>query len=71
MRSMDKLVKKPKKKKGKRAINFVLSLVGMLRPPGYGNLQGFVGYSGLSMFGVPVETLLGVQNDGDAPEVIE
>jgi len=70
LRRMDKQVKKPKRKKGKRAVNLTLNLVGMLRPPGYGNLQGFVGYNGLSLFGVPVETLLGVQNDGDAPEIL-
>eukprot|EP01041_Mallomonas_annulata_P000347 gene347-619_t len=70
LKSMDKQVKKPKRKKGKKAINFAINLVGMFRPPGYANLQGFVGYQGLSLFGIPVETLLGVQNDGDAPEIV-
>lgn len=70
LRRMEKQVKKPRRKKGKRAVNLTLNLVGMLRPPGYGNLQGFVGYNGLSFFGVPVETLFGVQNDGDAPEIL-
>jgi hypothetical protein len=45
-----------------------LSLVGMLRPPGFGNLQGFVGYA-TSLLGLPLDLLLGVQNDGDSPEV--
>ena len=65
---MDKQTKKPKKKKG-RAVNLGLSLVGMLRPPGYGNLQGFAGYS-TGLFGLPLDLLLGVQNDGDSPEVM-
>ena len=40
----------------------------MLRPPGFGNLQGYMGYS-TSMLGLPLDLLLGVQNDGDSPEV--
>jgi hypothetical protein len=51
-----------------RALGVSLGLVGMLRPPGFGNLQGFVGYA-TSVFGTPLDLLLGVQNDGDAPEV--
>ncbi|KAJ1430660.1 hypothetical protein B484DRAFT_418729 [Ochromonadaceae sp. CCMP2298] len=52
-----------------KALGVSLSLVGMLRPPGFGNLQGFVGYA-TSMLGLPLELLLGVQNDGDSPEVM-
>lgn len=68
IRLMDRKAKKPKKKKG-RAVNIGLNLVGMLRPPGYGNLQGFAGYA-TSAFGLPLDLLLGVQNDGDSPEVM-
>ena len=71
---LDQRVRRPmrgkgKAKRGKRALQIGLNLVGMLRPPGYGNLQGFVGYNALSFLGVPLDLLLGVQNDGDAPEV--
>ena len=74
VRKMDRVTKKPKKKKkkgskGGRAVNIALNLVGMLRPPGYGNLQGFVGYS-TGLLGLPLELMLGVQNDGDSPEVV-
>jgi hypothetical protein len=68
IRLMDRKAKKPKKKKG-RAVNIGLNLVGMLRPPGYGNLQGFAGYA-TSAFGLPLDLLLGVQNDGDSPEIM-
>lgn len=68
LRQMDKKAKKPPRKKG-RAVNIGLSLVGMLRPPGYGNLQGFAGYS-TAAFGLPLDLLLGVQNDGDSPEIM-
>lgn len=58
-----------RKRKGiAKALGVSLSLVGMLRPPGYGNLQGFIGYA-TSMLGLPLDLLLGVQNDGDSPEV--
>ncbi|KAJ1439662.1 hypothetical protein B484DRAFT_476861 [Ochromonadaceae sp. CCMP2298] len=61
---------KGRKKKGvAKALGVSLSLVGMLRPPGFGNLQGFVGYA-TSMLGLPLELLLGVQNDGDSPEIM-
>lgn len=68
IRKMEKGAKKAPKKKGKRAINIGLNLVGMLRPPGFGNLQGFLGYS-TALLGLPLELLLGVHNDGDSPEV--
>ncbi len=51
-----------------KALNVAFGLVGMLRPPGYGNFQGFVSYAA-SLFGFPLELLLGMQNDGDSPEV--
>jgi hypothetical protein len=58
-----------RKRKGlAKALGVSLSLVGMLRPPGFGNLQGFVGYA-TSLLGLPWGLLLGVQNDGDSPEV--
>ena len=83
LRRMDSQVMKPRSKgrgrgrassrtsnkKGKRAVQIGLNLVGMLRPPGFGNLQGFVGYNALSLLGLPLELLLGIQNDGDSPEV--
>lgn len=70
LRKMEKAVSKPPRKKKRKmgGLGFSLSLVGMLRPPGYGNLQGFCGYS-TSMFGVPLDFLVGVQNDGDSLEV--
>merc|ERR1712150_1900 len=59
-----------KPKKGKtgpsdRSVDFALDLVGMIRPDGFGSLQGFVGYQlgGNSM-------ILGVHNDADSPDVI-
>ena len=76
VKKMEKLAKRaPPQKKGgvglgkNRAINIGLNLVGMLRPPGFGNLQGFVGYS-TGLFGLPLELLFGVQNDGDSPEIM-
>jgi len=73
-KKVEKETKRPRKRKGaarnrgSRAVNIGLNLVGMLRPPGYGNLQGFVGYS-TALLGLPFEILMGVQNDGDSPEV--
>jgi len=72
IKKMEKQTRKPKKKRGVgkgKAINIGLNLVGMLRPPGYGNLQAFVGYA-TSMLGLPLELLLGIQNDGDSPEIM-
>jgi hypothetical protein len=72
LKKVEKLAKKQgggSGSKGKRAINLGLNLVGMLRPPGYGNLQGFVGYS-TALLGLPLELLMGVHNDGDSPEVM-
>ena len=75
VKKMEKLAKKTPKKKGgiglgkNRAVNIGLNLVGMLRPPGFGNLQGFVGYQ-TGIFGLPLDLLFGVQNDGDSPEIM-
>lgn len=68
LKKLDGKVAKPPKKKGSRAVNVGLSLVGMLRPPGYGNLQGYASYA-TSLLGLPLDLLMGVQNDGDSPEV--
>ena len=68
VKKIEKQAKRPNKKKNERAVNIGLNLVGMLRPPGFGNLQGFVGYS-TAFLGLPLDLLLGVQNDGDSPEV--
>ena len=54
--------------KADKIVSMGLNLVGMLRPPGFGNLQGFIGYA-TSLLGLPLDLLLGVQNDGDSPEV--
>ena len=75
VKKVEKLAKKAPRQKGgssagkNRAVNIGLNLVGMLRPPGFGNLQGFVGYS-TGIFGLPLELLFGVQNDGDSPEIM-
>lgn len=69
-RKLDKQAKKPKKKKGKsRAVNIGLNLIGMLRPPGFGNLQGYAGYS-TGLLGLPLDIMMAVHNDGDAPEIM-
>ena len=68
VRKVEKSTKRPPKTKGQKAVNIGLNLVGMLRPPGFGNLQGFLGYT-TGLLGLPLELLLGVQNDGDTPEV--
>jgi hypothetical protein len=52
-----------------KGVNFALNIVGMLRPPGNGGLQGFVGYS-TGLLGLPLELLLGVHNDGDSPDIL-
>lgn len=53
------------KKATERSINTGLSLVAMVRPDGFGNLQGFAGYN----MG-PYSFTVGVHNDADAPETI-
>jgi len=58
---------KPKEKASPsdRSVDIALDLVAMIRPDGFGSLQGFVGYQlgGNSM-------ILGVHNDADSPDVI-
>lgn len=61
-----KKVVSKEKEPGKRAIGFGLDLVAMLRPDGFGSLQGFAGYQlpgGNSI-------TFGVHNDADDPQVI-
>jgi len=53
------------KKPTERSLDAGLSLVAMIRPDGFGNLQGFAGYS----MGANSVTV-GVHNDADAPETI-
>lgn len=69
IKKIENLAKSQKKKKGARSVSVALNLVGMLRPPGYGNLQGFVNYA-TSLAGLPLELLMGFQNDGDSPEIM-
>ena len=58
--------KQPKSQgKGERAVNFGVNLVAMLRPDGFGSLQGYGGYN-KGMHGVTV----GICNDADSPEII-
>lgn len=53
------------KKPGQRSMDFGLDLVAMLRPDGYGNLQGFAGYQlGGS------QLIFGIHNDADDPATI-
>lgn len=56
------------KKKGSRGILPSFTIVGLLRPPGYSNFQGYLTLAS-SMMGFPLDVLLGVQNDGDSLEV--
>ena len=67
VRKFDNKSKQSQRKK-ERGVNIGHNLVGMLRPPGNGGLQGFIGYS-TGLFGLPLDLLLGVHNDGDSPEV--
>lgn len=53
------------KKPTERSMDVGLALVGMIRPDGFGNLQGFAGYT----MGANSVTV-GVHNDADAPETI-
>lgn len=64
-RAVEKVVNK-EKKPGQRSIDFGLDLVAMLRPDGFGSLQGYAGYNlpgGNSI-------TFGVHNDADDPQVI-
>ena len=61
-----KKVVNKEKEPGQRAIGFGLDLVAMLRPDGFGSLQGYAGYQlpgGNSI-------TFGVHNDADDPQVI-
>lgn len=55
----------PKKKERSRSIDVGLALVAMIRPDGFGNLQGYAGYTAGSN-----NVVVGVHNDADAPETI-
>jgi len=62
--SVKKVVEK-QRKPGERAVAFGLDLVAMLRPDGFGSLQGFCGYTlGGNSF------TFGIHNDADDPQVI-
>jgi hypothetical protein len=63
-KKVDKVVNKEKKPSA-RAINFGIDVVGMLRPDGFGSLQGFAGYQ----LGDNSLTF-GVHNDADDPQTI-
>ena len=54
-----------KKKPTEGSIDIALDLVAMIRPDGFGNLQGFAGYQ----LG-PHSVTVGVHNDADDPGVI-
>lgn len=72
IKKMEKEVSKtPRKQKRSKfgAIAASLSLVGMLRPAGFGNLQGFIGYA-TSLLGFPTDFLIGFQNDGESAEIL-
>lgn len=69
LKKIEKKTRKPAKKPKNRAINLAFSIVGMLRPNGYGNLQGFVNYA-TGLAGFPIDFLFGFHNDGESPEVI-
>jgi hypothetical protein len=61
-----KKVVSKEKKPGQRSVDLGLDLVAMLRPDGFGSLQGFCGYQlgGNSL-------TFGVHNDADSPDVIQ
>lgn len=63
-KKVDKIVKK-EKKPNQRGFDFGLDLVAVLRPDGFGSLQGFAGYQigGNSI-------TFGIHNDADDPQVI-
>ena len=61
-------VSKPDKKS--RSVNIALSVVGIPRPPTYGNLPGYFNCTAQLFSGLPVDFLLEVQNDGHSPDLI-
>lgn len=75
LRRAEQQIKDAPKKKKRRKEGFLsflkvsTTIVGMLRPPGYGGFQGYVNYRS-SILGRPLDFLLGVQNDGESPEII-
>ena len=60
-----KKVVSKEKKPGQRGIDFGVDLVAVLRPDGYGNLQGYAGYQ---LGGSSVT--FGIHNDADEPQTI-
>jgi len=64
MKKVTKVTSK-EKKPGQRSIDFGLDLVAMLRPDGFGSLQGFAGYQ---LGGNSVT--FGIHNDADDPQTI-
>lgn len=64
MKAVSRAVDK-QKQPTERSLDFGLDLVAMIRPDGFGNLQGFAGYQlgGNNL-------IVGVHNDADAPDVI-
>ncbi|CAN0417727.1 unnamed protein product, partial [Discosporangium mesarthrocarpum] len=60
---MQKVKKKVDKPRGRRGMGVGLGLVGMVRPSGYGNLQGYGGYR----MG-PHTITMGYSNDADLPD---
>lgn len=64
MKKVEQTVSK-KKKPSEGSLDLALDLVAMIRPDGFGNLQGFAGYQ----LG-PHSVTVGVHNDADDPQVI-
>jgi len=64
MKKVEQTVSK-KKKPSEGSIDLALDVVAMIRPDGFGNLQGFAGYQ----LG-PHSVTVGVHNDADDPQVI-
>jgi hypothetical protein len=58
-------VTKKEKKPGQRSVDFGLDLVAVLRPDGYGSLQGYAGYQ---LGGNSIT--FGIHNDADDPQAI-
>lgn len=64
MKQIERAVNK-QKQPTERSLDFGLDLVAMIRPDGFGNLQGFGGYQ---LGGNSI--IVGVHNDADSPDVI-
>jgi len=63
-KSVDKVVNR-ERKPSERSLSFGIDLVAMLRPDGFGSLQGFCGYQ------LPGSSVtFGIHNDADDPQVI-